>query len=35
MTPPANSDEATQLYQQMAEEFAFNPREALEKALYL
>jgi curved DNA-binding protein len=33
MTPPANSDEATQLYQQMAKEFAFNPREALEKAL--
>ncbi len=33
MTPPADSDKATQLYQQMAEELAFNPREALEKAL--
>lgn len=33
MTPPADSDKAKQLYQQMAEELAFNPREALEKAL--
>jgi len=33
MTPPADTDEATQIYQQMAEELAFNPREALEQAL--
>jgi curved DNA-binding protein len=33
MTPSADTDKATQLYQQMAEEMAFNPREALEKAL--
>jgi len=33
MTPPADSDKATQLYQQMAEELAFNPRETLEQAL--
>jgi curved DNA-binding protein len=30
MTPPADSPEAQQLYQQMAEELNFNPREALE-----
>jgi len=30
MTPPADSDKATQLYQQMAEELSFNPRETLE-----
>jgi len=30
MTPPADSDAAKQLYQQMAEELSFNPREALE-----
>jgi len=33
MTPPADSDKAKKLYQEMAEELAFNPREALEKAL--
>lgn len=31
MTPPADTDKAKQFYQQMAEEMAFNPREALEK----
>jgi curved DNA-binding protein len=31
MVPPADSDKAKQLYQQMAEELAFNPRQALEK----
>ncbi|WP_297809252.1 DnaJ C-terminal domain-containing protein [uncultured Methylophaga sp.] len=31
MTPAADSDKAKQLYQQMAEEMPFNPREALEK----
>lgn len=31
MTPPADSDKAKKLYQQMAEEMAFNPRESLEK----
>ncbi|MDC9724824.1 MAG: DnaJ C-terminal domain-containing protein [Gammaproteobacteria bacterium] len=30
MTPPADSDKAKQLYQQMAEELNFNPRETLE-----
>jgi curved DNA-binding protein len=30
MTPPADSPKAQQLYQQMAEELNFNPREALE-----
>jgi len=30
MTPPADTDDAKQLYQQMAEEFSFNPREELE-----
>jgi len=30
MTPPADSDTAKQLYQQMAEELSFNPRETLE-----
>jgi len=30
MTPPADTPEAKQLYQQMAEELNFNPREALE-----
>lgn len=30
MTPPADSATAQQLYQQMAEELNFNPREALE-----
>ena len=30
ITPPADSDAAKQLYQQMAEELSFNPREALE-----
>ncbi|MBT3504933.1 MAG: DnaJ domain-containing protein [Piscirickettsiaceae bacterium] len=30
MTPPADTPEAQQLYQQMAEELNFNPREALE-----
>ena len=33
MTPPADTDDAKQLYQQMAEELNFNPREALENAL--
>lgn len=33
MTPPADSDKAKKLYQQMAEELSFNPRDALEKAL--
>ncbi|MTI62890.1 DnaJ C-terminal domain-containing protein [Methylophaga sp.] len=32
MTPPADSDKAKKLYMQMAEEMAFNPRDALEKA---
>jgi len=31
MTPPADSDTAKKLYQQMAEELSFNPRETLEK----
>ncbi|EGL54242.1 MAG: DnaJ C-terminal domain-containing protein [Pseudomonadota bacterium] len=30
MVPPADSDKAKKLYQQMAEEMAFNPRESLE-----
>ncbi len=30
MTPPADSNTAKQLYQQMAEELNFNPRESLE-----
>ena len=30
MTPPADTPEAKQIYQQMAEELNFNPREALE-----
>lgn len=30
MTPPADTPEAKQLYQQMAEELNFNPRETLE-----
>ena len=30
MTPPADSDVAKKLYQQMAEELSYNPREALE-----
>jgi len=29
MTPPADSDKAKQLYQQMAEELSFNPRESI------
>jgi curved DNA-binding protein len=33
MTPPADNDKATKLYQQMAEELSFNPREALELTL--
>jgi curved DNA-binding protein len=33
MVPPANTANAKQLYQQMAEEMAFNPRETLEKTL--
>lgn len=31
MTPAADNDKARKLYQQMAEEMPFNPREALEK----
>ncbi len=30
MTPPADSTNAVRLYEQMAEELAFNPREKLE-----
>ncbi|BDZ73874.1 hypothetical protein GCM10025856_15930 [Methylophaga marina] len=30
IVPPADSDKARKLYQQMAEEMAFNPRESLE-----
>ncbi len=33
MTPPAADAKAKQLYQQMAEEMAFNPREEIEKVL--
>ncbi len=33
MTPPADSAKAQQLYQQMAEELNFNPRQALESLL--
>ncbi len=33
ITPPANTDKAIQLYQQMAEELSFNPREELELTL--
>ncbi|MDF1589795.1 MAG: DnaJ C-terminal domain-containing protein [Gammaproteobacteria bacterium] len=33
MTPPADTDKAKQLYQQMAEEMTFNPRETLENSL--
>mgnify|MGYP003669536141 CR=1 FL=1 len=33
MTPAADSDKATKLYQQMAEELSFNPREELEQTL--
>lgn len=33
MTPPAESAKAKQLYQQMAEEMNFNPREIIEKVL--
>lgn len=33
MTPPATTDKAKQLYQQMAEEMTFNPRETLENSL--
>ncbi len=33
MTPVADSDKATKLYQQMAEELSFNPREELEQTL--
>lgn len=33
MVPPADSDKAKQLYQEMAEELSFNPRDVLEKAL--
>ena len=33
ITPPADSDIAKQLYQQMAEELNFNPREKLEQTL--
>ncbi|MDT8371894.1 MAG: DnaJ C-terminal domain-containing protein [Gammaproteobacteria bacterium] len=33
MTPPADTDKAKQLYQQMAEEMTFNPRETLENNL--
>ena len=32
-TPPANSEQAKKLYQQMAEELSFNPREKLEQIL--
>jgi hypothetical protein len=30
MTPPANSTNAVRLYERMAEELTFNPRENLE-----
>jgi len=33
MTPLADSDKATKLYQQMAEELSFNPREELEQTM--
>lgn len=33
ITPPADTDKAKQLYQQMSEELNFNPREKLEQAL--
>ncbi len=33
MTPPADSDKAKELYQQMSEELNFNPREKLEQTL--
>ncbi|OUR65795.1 cytochrome C biogenesis protein [Methylophaga sp. 42_25_T18] len=33
MTPPADSDKAKALYQQMSEELNFNPREKLEQTL--
>lgn len=33
MTPPADSAKAKQLYQEMAEELNFNPREHIEKVL--
>jgi curved DNA-binding protein len=33
MIPPADSSKAKQLYQQMAEELSFNPREKLENSL--
>jgi curved DNA-binding protein len=33
ITPPADTDKAIQLYQQMAEELSFNPREELENTL--
>lgn len=33
INPPVDNDKATKLYQQMAEEFSFNPRENLENTL--
>lgn len=33
MTPPADTDKAKELYQQMSEELNFNPREKLEQTL--
>ncbi len=33
MTPPADTDEAKEFYQQMSEELSFNPREIIEKVL--
>ncbi|PHS70037.1 MAG: cytochrome C biogenesis protein [Methylophaga sp.] len=33
MTPPADTDEAKEFYQQMSEELNFNPREIIEKVL--
>ncbi|MDH5357666.1 MAG: DnaJ domain-containing protein [Gammaproteobacteria bacterium] len=33
MVPPADNDKAKKLYQKMAEELSFNPRETIEKAL--
>lgn len=33
VTPPADTDEAKEFYQQMSEELSFNPREIIEKVL--
>lgn len=33
INPPADSDEAKEIYQQMADEFDFNPRQLLENSL--